>query len=127
MREVEALRVAPGPAREVVEDELRDVDEHQARQDLADAEARLQEGRDEAVERAAGDRRAASSPAAPSIPASVPWVREREPAAEHRADHELALRADVPEIGAEAVGEADRDERERRRLDERAPAAPKGR
>ena len=43
---------------------------------------------------------------------------QREPAAEHRADDVLALRADVPEIGAKAIGEADGDQRERRCLDE---------
>ena len=44
---------------------------------------------------------------------------QREPAPEHRADHVLALGADVPEIGAEAIGQADGDERQRRRLDEK--------
>ena len=38
--EIVPLRIAPWPARQIVEQELRDVDEHQAGQDLVGAEPR---------------------------------------------------------------------------------------
>ena len=117
MREVEALRIAPGPAHQIIEDELRDIDQHEAGQDLVDAEPGLQEGRDQAVERAADDAEQQHERQHPEAGIRAVGL-EGEPAAEHGADHVLALGADVPEIGAKAIGQADGDERQRRRLDE---------
>ena len=50
---------------------------------------------------------------------------QREPAAENGSHHVLPLGADVPEIGAEAIGQADGDERERRRLDDELLERPR--
>ena len=52
-REVEALRIAPRPAHQIVEQQLGDIDQHQAGQDLARAEAHLEQRRDQRVERPA--------------------------------------------------------------------------
>jgi hypothetical protein len=43
--------VAPGSARQIVEDEIGDIDQHQAGQDLAGAEPHLEDGRDQRIER----------------------------------------------------------------------------
>ena len=53
--EIHPLGVAPRSARQIVERELGDVDQHQAGQDLAHAEAHAQQRRNEAIERASGD------------------------------------------------------------------------
>src|SRR5215213_2004754 len=50
---VEALRIAPWPAHEPVKEEARDIDEHQARQNLVGIEAVLQIGGYGAIEHAA--------------------------------------------------------------------------
>jgi hypothetical protein len=53
LRKVETLRIAPGTAHQPVEEQLRDIDQHQAGQDLIGVEARLQEGRHGGIGRAA--------------------------------------------------------------------------
>ena len=65
-RKVEPCRIAPRPAHQIVEQQVGDIDQHQAGQDFAGAEPDLADRRDQRVERARRPRRAAASPAAPS-------------------------------------------------------------
>ena len=97
-REVEALRVAPGPAHEIIEKEVGDIDQHQAGQDFAGAELDLADRGDQRVERAGGGRKHEHRRQDPD--AGIGALRlHRDPASRHGPDQELALGADVPGIG----------------------------
>ena len=94
---------------------LGDVDQHQADQDLVGVEAVAQQRDDGGPEHAAEhageqDRGDDPAPGRPCRPAARRRRRDR-------ADHELALGADVPDVGAEAHRQAERDQHQRRRLD----------
>src|SRR5262244_166989 len=52
-REVEAVRIAPGATHQIVHEQIGDIDQHQAGEDLARAEADLADRRNHGVERAA--------------------------------------------------------------------------
>ncbi len=52
-REIEAVGIAPGPAHQIVEAEIGDIDQHQARENLARAEVDLAQRRDQPIKRAA--------------------------------------------------------------------------
>ena len=98
-RKIQARRIAPGPAHQIVHAEIGDIDQHQAGEDFAGAETAPCRSRGSARRARRRARRESASPAAPKCPTSVPLVSHREPAAAHRADDELALGADVPDIG----------------------------
>ena len=115
LREVVAVRVLPRPVDEVVEKLLGDVDEHQADEDLVGVEAVAQQGDDRrpehAAEHAAGEHRQEE-------PVAGVLAREhRDAAGGDRADDELPFGADVPDVGAKAHRQAERDQQQRRRLD----------
>ena len=58
-------------------------------------------------------------------PASLPCVAQRQPAAEDGADHVLPSAPMFQRFGPEAIGQADGDERERRRLDDELLERPR--
>ena len=103
---------APGTVDHVAQQEPGHVGEHQGREDLVGVEAHLQEGGQRrprhAAERAGNEHRG-QEPRALRV-----RKREREAAAGHRPEHELALRPDVPDVGPKADREPHRAERERR-------------
>ena len=114
-REIEALRIAPRPAHQIVEQQVGDIDQHQAGEDFAGAEAHLAQRRDQRIERAA--ERAEHQHRRQHPGAGIGAMGDdREPAAAHRADDELAFGADIPDIGEIAERQADRDHHQRRRL-----------
>ena len=97
LREVMARRIAPGAAHQPIEQQLHDIDQHEAGQNLIGAEAVLEEGRNRGPGHAArhtqrqhddeGERR-------------LPFRKEhRDCAADDGAGGELALGPDVPDIG----------------------------
>ena len=115
LREVEAHRIPPGAAHQIIKQQLRHIDEEERRQDLVDAETHAQKGGNRAVERAAdhGEDHHQGQHPHPRIGAVG---GECEPGAENGADDELPLRSDIPQIGAKAVGQTDGDDDKRRRL-----------
>lgn len=114
-REVHALRVAPRATHEPVEKELGHIDQHQARQYLVRIHMRLQEGRYRREERSA---KHAEKHHQRQYQRRLPIVEKyRQGRAGDCAHDELTLCADVPVVGAEADGEPDADQDQRRRLD----------
>ena len=106
LREVEAVRVLPGPEHEPGEEQVRDVDEHQADQDLVRVEAVPEERR----RWRPTPRRRRRPPATTQreedprrqrdLEASSPTARAPPP--RDGAEQELPLGADVPHVRAEA-------------------------
>ncbi len=119
-REIEACGVAPRAAHEVVERQLGHIDQHQARQDLGHAERDEEDRRDQGIERAA-DRAErqhdGKDPAATEHALEgAAMGGEGQCAPEGAARDELTLGTDVPEVGAKAEREPDRDHDQRRGL-----------
>ena len=95
---------------------LGDVDQHQADQDLVGVEAVAQQ-RDDRRPRPCRRARRRPAPAATIQRAACPWSAcIATPLGGDRADDELAFGADVPDVGAKADREAERDQQQRRRL-----------
>ena len=108
---------ASGPCTSELEQQHRDIGQHQADEDLVGVEAGAQE--------APGSPPRPCRRAMPAMHISgssqqpVGRIeRQRDAAAGERADGVLALGADVPDVGAEADDEADRDQDQRRGLDQ---------
>ena len=117
LREVEAARVLPRPEDEPGEEEVRDVDEHQADEDLVRVEAVAEEApRSRPTPRRPRPPRPRASGKKAHGESARRGVRDpqREPAARDRAHQELPLGADVPHVRAEAEPEAERAQDERR-------------
>ncbi len=114
--EIHAVRIAPRPAHQIVHAEIGDIDQHQTGEDFAGAETHPANRRDQRVERAAD--RAQEQHGRQHPMAGVGAVGAHgEPAAADGADDELALGADIPDIGDVTERQADRDHHQRRRLD----------
>ena len=114
-REIHALGIAPRSAHQIVHAEIGDIDQHQAGEDLAGAETHPADRRNERVERAA--ERAQEQHGRQHPMAGVGAIGAHgKPAAADRADDELPLGADVPDIGDVTERKADRDHHQRRRL-----------
>jgi hypothetical protein len=90
--------------------------EHQRHQDLVRVEARAQERRDRRPQRAAD--RARDDHRRQQQRSLAAEEGQREAAGRDPAHDELALGADVPHIGAKTDGQPDRDQHQRRRLQE---------
>jgi hypothetical protein len=115
LRKVVPGRVLPRAVDQVAEHLIGDIDEHQADEDLVGIEAVAEEGHDagpgHAADDTADDHRG-DDPAPGLRPGG-----HGDAAGGDSAEDELAFGADVPDVGAEADGEAEADENERRRLD----------
>ena len=112
---VQALRIAPGAADQIVHAEIGDIDQHQAGEDFAGAEAHPADRRNQPVQGAAEcaqDQHDRQHP----MPDIGAVSTHGEPAAAHGADHKLPLGADIPDIGDVTQRETDRDHHQRRRL-----------
>jgi hypothetical protein len=110
LRKIEAFRVFPRTAHQVVEDLHRDIGEHQARQDFIDVEPSLQKRRDGgpgSPARDAGQDHHWQDPSALHVPG-----RQRHAGAGQTAHHVLSLGTYVPDVGTEPDGKpgADQDE-----------------
>ena len=115
-REVEAFRVAPRTAHQVIEQEIGDIDQHQAGEDFAGAEPHLADRRYQGVQRAADRSQQHHRRQYPR--AGVGALRlHRKPGSGDGTDQELSFSADVPGVSEIAEREADRDHHQRRCLD----------
>ena len=103
-----------GPEHQHAQQQLGHIGQHQADQDLADVEAGLEEGRDGAPGQAAQDAGQAHQRQNPDPVLAIEG--QRDAAARDGAHDELALGADVPDIGPEPCREPDRDHHQRRGL-----------
>src|SRR5436190_4523566 len=104
-REVEAFRVAPRTTYEIIEQEIGDIDQHQAGEDFAGAEPDLADRRYQGVERAAD--RSQQHHRRQYKRAGVGALRlDRKPASGNGTDQELSFGADVPGVGEVAERQA---------------------
>src|SRR5499426_1552212 len=115
-REVVAVRVPPWPEDEVLHEQVRDVGQHEAHQDLVRVQLRAQERRDRRPKHPAdraGEDHARQRPGAPVL-----LEVDRDAGREDPTEVHLPLGADVPDVGAEPDREPERDQAERRGLEE---------
>ena len=117
LREIESLRILPGPVHQPGHDELGDVDEHQRNEDLVGVETDAKDRGDRCPQRAAD--RAGDDHRRQQHCARAALEVQRDPAAGNGARDELPLGADVPDVCAESDGKADRDQRQRRCLEQK--------
>ena len=114
-REVEARRVAPWPTHEIIEQEVGDIDQHQAGEDFAGAEPNLAYRRYQGIERACDGTEQQHRGQHPK--ARVGALRlHREPATGDGPDQELSFGPDIPGVGEITQRQADRDHHQRARL-----------
>ena len=117
LREVEALRILPRAVDEPRQEQRRDVDEHQrlTRISLALKRCAATPGSPPTAmpPSAPATNIARQHPARPAVPRRQV---QRDAAAGDRAERELAFGADVPDVRAKADREAERDQHQRRRL-----------
>ena len=114
LREIQPFGIAQRPVDHRAEQQDRDIDQHQAGQDFVGVEAGAQEGRNRRPGHAAqhtGDAHERHNPQAGRF-----VQRQGHAAAGQRADHELALGADVPHPGPETHGQPGADQDQRRAL-----------
>ena len=115
LREAEAVGIAKRPLDGPGEQELRHVDEHERDKNLVGVELVAKKRRDRAPESAAERRGQHDEDDEPGARRVVAHQGDR--AARNGARNELALGADVPDVGAEAHHEAHGAEQQRRHLD----------
>jgi hypothetical protein len=114
-RKVEAFRIAPRAPHRPVEQELRDIDQHQACQDLVGVEPRFQKCRNRRI---GGPADHPADQHQRQHQGRFPTVKHhRQDRSRHRTDDELAFRTDIPVVGTVTDRQADSDQDQRRRLD----------
>ncbi len=115
LREAEPHRVLPGAGHQIAEQQPGHIGQHQTDQNLIRVESGPQKCRDR------GPKRAADHPADQHRRQQQrPFLaieRQGQTAAENRAEGQLPFRPDIPDIGPEPKGEADRNHGQGRRLD----------
>src|SRR5215831_6160999 len=115
-REVVAVRVSPRAEHQVLDEEVGHVGQHEAHQDLVRVQLRAQERGDRRPQHSAdraGEDHARQRPGAPLL-----LEVDRDAGREDAAEVHLPLGADVPDVGAEPDRESERDQAERRGLEE---------
>ena len=116
LRKIEPFRVAPRPAHQIIKPELRDINQHQARQNLAHPEPDFEHCRNERIERSA-DRPHNECKNNHPRPCIHSMGRKRQDTADDRANRKLPLCADIPQIRAETIHQSAGDKHQRRPLD----------
>src|SRR6516225_2038426 len=114
-RKIVSLRIAPGTANQIVKKKIGDINQHQAGKNFARTELHLADRGDERIERAS-QRAEHEHGGQHPVPGVGAVGLDREPASRHRADEELSLGADVPDIGEITEREAERDHHQGGRL-----------
>jgi hypothetical protein len=95
---IEPTGVTPWAAHQIIQNEQRDVGQHQRREDFVGAKLHLQEGRNTAIERATDHSE--DQHCRQRCPTGPFWKQDRGNGTENRAHGELPLGADVPDVGA---------------------------
>ncbi len=115
-REVQAVRIAPWATHHIVQAKIGDVDQHEAGENFARAEIDATQCRYESVESPA-DRAKDEHPDQHPMADIGAVGADRKPASAHRANQELPLGADVPDVGDVAKRQTNCDHDQWRRFD----------
>jgi hypothetical protein len=115
LREVVAGRVLPGAIDQVAQHHVGHVHQHQADQDFIGIEAVAQQRGDAGPHHAAGHARQQNGQHDPAAGGLV--GHQRHAAGKHGTNHKLSFGADVPDVGAEAHRQPQRNDQQRRGLD----------